>query len=472
MSNINDLLKDLDENNTTGINIAGDVIGVIADVGGAIGFVQLAVEVIQGFFTQDNQLQDLMSAMQADFTQLEGQIAASDKLQRMRDIDQGINPAVGVFLQLPAILATNPPPSSDFILTQIQTCVDSALFFADFDDKWQAVRVDMPYYSDAWSGSLAPSAGADGLVFNYTYTLPQFLRAIYILLATIRALASSSLMDYSAIITKCVNRLETIHQTIITSGIVSMRVPSISDVGLITGSTDGDGPAPSYALEWNIDSFLYPYGAVEIYSGACILDSYTAYFGYWGVDLSEWWPPSAQNFLTLLNFRVVRQMKILYDRIGLPAVRNAILQLSQLIGQTAPAVSAYSAWPFAEVLSRLSLTLPPHSGRPILTLPWEEPPGMEVALSTFLLATPPYEAFLIFATDASDPTYNSQTSTISVSPIPLPADPFYTFLTGVSLKQTFKPVFPVFPVLPVTPTSPAKPPSTVAPIKTLPTRGF
>src|SRR5271170_4895746 len=36
----------------------------------------------------------------------------------------------------------------------------------------------------------------------------------------------------------------------------------------------------------------------------------------------------------------------------------------QLIGQLEPSTPAYNAWPFAEILSRLGLTLPALPGRP------------------------------------------------------------------------------------------------------------
>ncbi len=122
--------------------------------------------------------------------------------------------------------------------------MESVLFFTDYDDKWQAVKADLPYYSDGWSGTLAPQADADGLVFNYTYTLPQFLRAVYILLTAIRALEPKSLPKYTDVFTKCVNRLAAVHQTI-TSGIVGTRMPSMADVGTYLPDF-----TPPYTLNW------------------------------------------------------------------------------------------------------------------------------------------------------------------------------------------------------------------------------
>src|SRR5262249_5006256 len=155
--------------------------------------------------------------------QLEGQVAGSDKLQRMRDIDQGINPALAVAEQLPAMLSASPPPSQEFKLAQIQTCVGAVLFFSDYDDKWQVVRADFPFLFDPFSGWFPPplnTAQPGDLVFNYTYTLPQFLRSIDILLTTIRVLAPSSLGSYADVFARALRRLESVHQTVMQTGIM------------------------------------------------------------------------------------------------------------------------------------------------------------------------------------------------------------------------------------------------------------
>ena len=115
--------------------------------------------------------------------------------------------------------------SQDFKLTQIKTCLDAVLFFTDYEDKWKAVAAGLPSYSDTWSGNLAPRPDGDGLVFNCTYTLPQFLRAIAFFIATVNALESGSLNQYEDVLNKCINRLQCIH-AVTGSGIVGTRIPS------------------------------------------------------------------------------------------------------------------------------------------------------------------------------------------------------------------------------------------------------
>ncbi len=83
--------------------------GLLADASGGIGLLQLAYGEVENLISPDLSLQDVLNAIQVEFSQLQGQVAASDKLQRMRDVDLGINPAVAVFEQLPAIMASTPP---------------------------------------------------------------------------------------------------------------------------------------------------------------------------------------------------------------------------------------------------------------------------------------------------------------------------------------------------------------------------
>ena len=421
MSNLGDIFGSSKEV----IDRVGGVFGLLADVSGDIGLLQLA-----GVIQQDLSVQDVLNAIQTEFSQLEGQIAANDKLQRMRDVDIGINPAVNVFDGLQAMMTYTPPLDREYKQTQIDICRGSVEFFTDYDDKWQAAKADLPFYSDGWSGTLAPQADSSGNVFNYTYTLPQFLRAIYIFLITIRALDPKSLKSYLEVFTKCFNRLATVHQTIV-SGIVGTRMPSVSDVGFYSPPSVGYDVGPQgaqpqgyFSTNWTTnpgggDAVLNPYGAVEIYSGASNVGSYATDFFPYGVDLTTWGTTSANNFMALIALRITKQMKSLYVQIGMPTVLTVLNQLRQLIGQPPSTDAPYSAWPFSEVIGMLGLTLAPHHGIGISS-PWSEPPGLESALADFLSLAPPYAGF----SSMGQP----------IDPIPLPSGSLYTFLTGVDLR--------------------------------------
>jgi hypothetical protein len=405
MGNLDDLLKALGVKDKKGIEIAGALIGTLADFSGALATIDTII-------SPDASMNDVLNEIRADFTALTGQIAGEDKLQRMRAMDQVIDPAVGVFEQLPAILATMPAVSQEYRLNQIQICEDAVIAFTNDEDKWLAVHADLPFYSDSWSGTVAPEPRSDGLVFNYTYTLPQFLRAIYIFLAAIRTLEPSSLQHYQVTLSGCLQRLESVHQTIVTSGIAGSRMPGAYSVG----QYNTDFTPPSYDVEWTADQVFWPYGAIEIYSGASNMSSYqTDYFNYFDADLGYWYTDQAKNFLTLVQFRIIRKQKALYIQLGIPVVRQIINQLRQLTGQPPITDVPYETWPIDEVASTLSLSLP--KPNPILP-PWlTEPSRLEPSLSSFLRQTPPYIPFLLEATTP-------------VPPIPLPSGSLYTFLSG------------------------------------------
>jgi hypothetical protein len=92
MSNLTDLLDALGYEGEKATNIAGAAVGTVADFGGALSGVAGVVSMIQGLFSQDDSVQQILASIQNTFLQLQGQLAASDKLQKMRDIDSGITP--------------------------------------------------------------------------------------------------------------------------------------------------------------------------------------------------------------------------------------------------------------------------------------------------------------------------------------------------------------------------------------------
>jgi hypothetical protein len=496
--NLSNLLSDISNSDAGALEITADALGTLADLSGTIGLIQFGYSVYQDLSGKDDELQTVLAAIQAGFNQLQGQISASDKLQRMRDIDNGINEAFGVFQQLPAWLAANPPLTEEFKLDKISICVDAVDFFSASDVRWQVAAADMPYYSDSWSGTLAPQTNA-GLAFNYTYTLPQFLRAIYFLLTTIAALAPTSLKSYNNVLTNALTRLQSVHQTIVSSGIVGYREPSSPVVGtasyllpgqgLIAGQTFPTGPPVvgaqgsfyqhtgiegTYQIggygwdssledhffcksgwitqpttEFAQDGIMWPYGAVEIYSGANNVSSYvTDYFPDSQVDLSFWPQAATDNFLRLLNVRVQQKMRSLYVSLGMPAVWQTINQLAKLTDQPPPSTRAYGEWPLTDLIDQLQLawTPPPPQhhlpGGAVGPQEPADPTGFEDALRAVLQATPPYAEFPAFTNAAvtnpglleslrENPDWYSYT--VSTPPTPVPTGSLYSFLTGISL---------------------------------------
>jgi hypothetical protein len=448
-SNLDNLLNQVGFESEPALGVVGSLFGTLADLSGTIGLVQF----ISGLIAHDNELKPMLNAIQDGFKQLEGQIAASDKLQRMRDVDEGIYLAVGVFEQLPAILTSTPPASQDFKLQQIQTCEDAVLFFTDYDDKWQSAWADLKYYRDPWSGTLAPQPDAYGLVFNHTYTLPQFLRAIFIFLTAVRALAPSSLIEYQVTLKSCLGRLESVHQTII-SGIVGTRMPNADEIFKVTQDPDTLGWTPTWVwLDIPSPFPAWPYGAVEIYSGASNVSGYLEYNPSPIPDLLNSTYSQSLNFGNVIRLRIIRKQKDLYRQLGLPVVRSVINQLRQLTGQ-ALLTEAYEAWSAGEVFSILDL--PPARATGVVGGSSLEGQiaAIESALTDFLLGTPPYTGYWTYNSDWRNPNNNGpgqpsrpprdrpinpdDGSDIPPwdgwqEPLPLPTGSIYTYLTGASL---------------------------------------
>lgn len=418
MANLGDLWKDITGKENHVIDGIGDIFGTLADFGGAFGTLQLL-----GLFSQDDALAQVLQEIRDLFNQLSELILAEDKLERMRNIDSIFDPAFRVFRQLPAILSSGPHPH-EYILEQIGVCQQAILSLANDVNKWQAVKGELPTYSDTWSGTLAPQPGSDpltsgGLVFNYTYTLPQFLRTIYIFLTVVHALDPPSLNDYQQDLNDCITRLQSVHDTIVSSGIVGTKMPDIADVGAIDADAENH---LTWSFDWASD-LIWPYGAVEIYTAVSNVSSYTSTdWGniLWSVSLLDGLgDQNRNNFFNLLKLRIIRKKKELYRELGMPVIRRVINQLRLLTGQPLLTDAPYEAWSVGEVSSILDVPLPADLS------------GVEPALATFLGETPPYTGFWMLDRKDNPDGEGFINFKRWVPAFPLPTGmPLFGFLTG------------------------------------------
>ena len=415
MSNIGDLLKTLGADDSSAIDVAGNLLGTLADLSGGIGFIQLFTSLIQ---PTDNQVQQALTAIQStidsDFRQLQGDIAAEGILAKERDIDAGINPEAAVFALLPSIVSDLATLPDSFILTQLETCFAAVQFFTDYDDKWVIPWASLPQYADDWSGAIIPPQSP--FVFNYTYVLPQFLRALYMFQTVLLALRPDALthVDVQALLGKCLIKLQTVHNTM-TAGIVGTKIPTVGDVADIDVSQDLQrwraawygGPLQPIMSFWN-SSDLWPFGAVEIYSGLDNIQSYTVFEPY------EYLPPPdraplQQAFVDLVQLRVEERKKAMYKQLGLPAVRSVINHLRRLTGQPALTARAYETLSIKDAASVMGI------------LPSAAPTEFWSSLMALLGQVPPYDGGLLFPAEAQG----------SYSPTPLPTS-FLSLFTHVT----------------------------------------
>jgi hypothetical protein len=390
MANLGDLIDALGSEDSTAIGLAGDVMGTLADFSGAAGFISMFTDLIQ---PPDAQLQQALANIQASidtgFRELQGDVAAEGILAKERDIDSGINPEAAIFALLPTIVSELPTLPESYILTQLETCVASVQFFTDYADKWEIPWASLTPYTDAWSGTVAPPQSP--FIFNYTYVLPQFLRAIYMFQTVLLALQPDALghADVQALLKKCAAKLQSVHDTM-TAGIVGTRLPATSDVAEL--GYDGNflawnadwygGPPPDPNAFWKQPS-LWPFGAVEIYSGLNNIQSYTAFEPY------EFLPdqtPLPQAFVSLVQLRIENARKAMYVQLGLPVVRQAINRLLALTGQPALPGIPYQWWSLDDAASVLGIAA---AGQ---TSFWTE-------LTALLRHMPPYDGGQLFPPD-------------------------------------------------------------------------
>jgi len=97
MSNLEDLARDVFDENGGWCKINGEILGALADFSGALGIAQLGINLVTSFLAKDEEAQKIIAAIQKDFQDLKAFIAAEDKLARMRDVDLGMKDAVAVF---------------------------------------------------------------------------------------------------------------------------------------------------------------------------------------------------------------------------------------------------------------------------------------------------------------------------------------------------------------------------------------
>jgi hypothetical protein len=395
VSNLSTLVNAIGDNNTTALDIAGDVFAILPELSGGIGFVQTFVNFIQ---PKDQLLQQMLLKIQqtidSDFRQLQGDIAAEGILAKERDIDNGVNNGAAIFALLPTIVPELASLSEDYILTQVQTCVAMVQFFTDYEDKWVIPWAPLPQYSDTWSGTMAPPQ--QQFVFNYTYVLPQFLRAIYMFQSVVIGLKPSILVqqDIQTIFSKCAAKLQTVHDTMV-EGLWGTKPPGASDVAAIGATGDhiqgwvsywcGDSKPGRYpGCGWGFAD-LWPFGAVEVYSSANNVSSYAAFMPY---EFQPQVPAVPESFLRLVHLRIEDRKKMLYKQLGLPTVRQAIDQLRVIAGQPVSTALAYETWSLRDAASILGISS---------TTPGEPGFGFFESLKTLLVSTPPYSGGWLYS---------------------------------------------------------------------------
>jgi hypothetical protein len=230
----------------------GSLVGVVADVAGAVSGIGAVVELaatIIGLTSDANaaieaQLQTLIGALNTLIAQ--NQIDAIVAYQK--NVDNAVAYGQAGFDQLKALLPPNPPPSQDQVTSAIRGCLQT-LDILDNDDEWRKWPFSTQLYYDdggAWMGQIVPTPQPDGLVFSTAYILPRFVLSLSQLLAVGFTLDPRFVANYagdpSKPVNRYINRLQWVCSTAL-DGIVVLRAPAPAE---LVETTSDDNGNPSY----------------------------------------------------------------------------------------------------------------------------------------------------------------------------------------------------------------------------------
>jgi hypothetical protein len=377
VSNLADFLNQVADDSKNATNQAGGLLGLTADLSGAIGLVQWFQNLGQ---PSNADLQAALDKLQATVNAArqatDTGTAALGLQANFQAVDSVMDQAKGTFGTLPTI----DPQDETSVSTAITTCYTAMTALRDdAGSKWTVPFAEgAACYEDAWSGSEFPPH--TNVMFNYTYALPQFIRAIGFFIAVIQGLKPSALPDYLADLGLCADKLQNVYNTVMAT-LVATRVPQASDVAFVYDET----PAPELRTSWSNagtgplgggDPNLWPFGAVEQYSGANNVESYWQFLPF----VIDPGPPGSMvitdGFLRLLQLRIEDRRKALYKKLGLTVVLQTINQLRTMTGQPLSASEPFERWSVRDALSILGVSL---NGA-----------GLFRSLRAFLAPIPPY----------------------------------------------------------------------------------
>jgi hypothetical protein len=392
---------------------------IIAAVGTGVSKAGTILSAFNQFIHPDSSVADVaIINLQIEITQLiaevENEIKETSELGRMQDVDIAFTLVSNEFDNLQANIGTT---DSGIIYTSLTNCLAGIRALRN-EDLWKITWISQLAYTDSWDGNAIPPA--DQTVFSYVYILPKFMQAIGMFLTVIAALEPSALepsgLCYNELLA-CLATLQDVDDKMTkvqgtpwgagtVSGIIGTRLPSLADVAHLTPTDYG---IERWDPAWQaLDPVMWPFGAVEPYSGVNNVDSYWPYMVYHKV-----WPDSLPaSFLSLVNLRIENQKKSLYAQLGFPAVRHTIRLLQAVTGQPVPArpytdscgnpLPMYDTWSLRCAFSMLGVssgslkgfwdflrTIPPYSG------------GMEVPEATNFPPVPLSKSFRALFTPPS-----------------------------------------------------------------------
>ena len=419
--------------NNDDIALLGAAIGTIADFAGAAGAVVSVIGFIGSLFglggggdQTQAELDKILSTIDAEFKQLNLNTQAEDLKNQLASINSyAVTRAVSIAENLESDLTVDPPLSSGDKSSRLEDCLTAVNSLSPvavaggLNQVWQVVHdyqvyfapthpwlyedgglpsADFPFTYEGltFRNTFDPGADPNGLVFNYVYILPAYLRTILIYLAVGTGFYPNfgrDDQDHAAQLRKIADDLLSAHDTI-KGGIVSVTAPSKDDVIIFTWITELDThrsldetiqpegdqyegtslwklatyppcpPGECYYEKAPPTDYTQPYGAVNLYSGYSSVGSYpgpglppghySPFFPPVHVGPNAWPPPDWYlGFYGKYLLRTLARNKDVYRGIGLSKVRKTINRLRSLVGDPLLVGSSFGDWSLREVFSVL-----------------------------------------------------------------------------------------------------------------------
>jgi negative regulator of replication initiation len=408
VSNLSDLANEIANSSTNDLVGLGNVLGTMADISGAFGFIEL----VAGLAGYD--LSGIDDAIQSAFLQLQKVEEGNQILQRNTTLNGYIGPAL---TQLETVQAEfNSHPNLTEVVAFIAPCITTLndlggntqpdivwnlsagwpIYWTDAGQYFS--RCDYPPRSssgDVGYGLQAPPVNSDGLtVFYYTYSLPLYTYAVSIFLAVAGSLDANFAINYAEVIRTSAALLKSKHDLILQTGITQLAPADWTSVGLVGIAcpipVDGNFiPSPTsgitlqYDAQFNIPtSALIEYGAVEKYSG------YSSIGNQYQINLNAGGGTDPASYYKF-RVRLLKRTKDVYLGVGLQTVWQMIDSLNKIVGDPPLQGPSFGDWSLREVvaLANLGQTAGGYSLR---------------ALAAFIIGTQPLDTpYYVGATDVT-----------------------------------------------------------------------
>jgi hypothetical protein len=372
VSNLSDLVNQITDSSKDELDDLGNLLGTMADISGAIGFIEL----VAGLAGID--LSGIDQATQSAFLQLEKVAEGNQILQRNTTLNGYIGPALTQLETVQAEFNSHPSPTE--VVAFIAPCITALNDLGgstqpdivwNLSAGWPIYWTDAGQYfsrcvggssGDVGYGLQTPPVNSDGLtVFYYTYSLPLYVYAVSIFLAVAGSLDPNFATNYAEVIRTSAALLKSKHDLILQTGITQLAPANWTSVGLVGIAcpvrTGVSIPPPTSGITLQYDPWpltdtlanaLIEYGAVEKYSG------YSSIGDQYQINLTT---GGGTDPATYYKFRVrlLKRTKDVYLGVGLQTVWQMIDSLNKIVGDPPLPVPSFGDWSLREVVSLANL---------------------------------------------------------------------------------------------------------------------